>query len=151
VTTETIRGLQVTPPAGFVTEETTLTMRVPEDQGFHDPRTSTPVRPNLVVHRMPTAETDLARHAAHAQADLIKNIPGLSEIDVQDMRFADGAEGVLLAYALPAPKGLEVCQFRAMRLDDGTLTTLTISTEREQLTPERKESYLLALGSASMA
>ena len=63
----------------------------------------------------------------------------------------DGAEGVLLAYSLSAPKGLEVCQFRAMRLDDGMLTTLTVSTERAQLTDELKEEYLLALGSATLA
>jgi len=148
----TIEGIAVDAPDGFVREETMVSLRVPAEQGFSDPRTRTPVRPNLVVHRRPERDTDdLARVSARVCSELLTSIPGLSAIESADVQFQDGRRGVMLAYAMPAPKGLEICQWQALRLDGGVLTTLTLSTEKNALTPERKDAYVRALTSARLA
>jgi len=149
----TLAGVRVEPPAGFALEETMVSLRVPAAEGYRDERTQTPVRPNLVIHRRPAvgADGDLSRAVARVRAELHGSVPGLSAVESEDIRFADGAHGVLLAYVMPAPKGLEICQLQALRLDGGTLTTLTISTERAHLTDERKVAYVRALLSAAPA
>jgi hypothetical protein len=144
--------LEVEAPAGFVPEETMTTLRVPAAQGLNDPRTTTPVRPNLVVHRRPLeGKSELALEVARTRKELSTSVPGISRVESADMTFADGVAGVVLAYSMAAPKGLEVCQLQALRLDGKMLTTLTISTERSHLDDARKAEYLRALASARVA
>ncbi|MHC4831339.1 MAG: hypothetical protein ACYTFT_13460 [Planctomycetota bacterium] len=66
----------------------------------------------------------------------------------REATFADGTVGVLLAYVMPAPNDLEIAQLQALRIDGDTATSLTISTERAQLSEELKATYLEALASA---
>lgn len=146
-----VDGIRFEAPESFVREETMVSLRVPEEQGMSDPRTGTPIRPNVVVHRRPERVADLSRVTARIRAELATAIPGLSPIEAADVTFTDGRPGVLLAYAMPAPKGLEICQLQAMRIDGGVLTTLTISTEKKALTPERKNAYVKSLVSARLS
>jgi hypothetical protein len=147
-----IGDLRIDLPDGFAPEEVMATYRLPLEQGYQDPRSGTPIRPNLVVHRRPDESGgDLPRVVANVQGDLATSVPGLSRVESADIAFSDGAAGVLLAYSMPAPRGLEIAQLQALRLDGDTVTSLTISTEREQLTDERRAAYIAALASARLS
>ncbi|MHC4393686.1 MAG: hypothetical protein ACYTFT_16010 [Planctomycetota bacterium] len=103
------------------------------------------------MHRRPdNSGGDLAVAVAKVQKELVTSVTGITPIESADVTFADGTTGVLLAYAMPAPRGLEICQFQGLRLDGGTLTTLTISTGKDQLTPELKEAYVKAIAFSSL-
>ena len=143
-----VEGMKFEAPEGFVREETMVSLRIPAEKGFADARVKTPIRPNMIVHRRPEKSADLAAVLAHVQGELLTAVSGISPIEAADVTFADGKKGALIAYSMPAPKGLEISQLQAMRLDDGVLTTLTVSTERAALTPERKAAYVKALVSA---
>ncbi|MHC4393505.1 MAG: hypothetical protein ACYS22_19600 [Planctomycetota bacterium] len=140
--------LRFDPPNGFLSEEVMATFRVPSSDGFEDPRSSTPIRPNLVVHSRPDeSRGDVSRLLATVHGELAV-MPGISRIETGDLTFADGTVGVLLAYVMPAPNDLEIAQLQALRIDGDTATSLTISTERAQLSEELKATYLEALASA---
>lgn len=148
---ETVDGIVIDAPAKFVKEETMVSLRVPARAGAKDARVQNPLRPNLIVHRRQAApKADLAAVLARTREELVRSVPGLSPIESSDVAFDDGVTGVLLAYSFPAPKGLRVCQYQALRLDDGTVTTVTITAEETQMTDAAKKAYLKALASASL-
>jgi hypothetical protein len=147
----TIDGVSFDAPGEFVREETMVSFRVPASAGAKDARADSPIRPNFVIHRRPAAPgADLAKVVAGTGTDLARSLQGMSPIESADVFFADGAKGVLLAYSFPAPKGLRVCQLQALRLDHGTVTSITASTEAALLTDAVKEKYLRAMSSVSV-
>jgi hypothetical protein len=87
---------------------------------------------------------------ARIQEELRRSIPGISGIDCVDARFADGRDGVILGYSFPAPRvgGVILCQLQAARLDDGVLSTLTLTTTLAQLTESRRDQFIRILASA---
>lgn len=151
--TTSVAGLAFEPPTGFRPEVTTVTLRVPEGSGFSEPPLAAPVRPTLVVERRPAPAAGLVECVAHAEAELARAIPGLTGFDAVDVRFADGAVGVVIAYAFPAPRVADVvlCQLQALRLDAGKLTCLTLTTTRSGLTETRRDQYVRILASAHLA
>ncbi len=148
---ENVDGILIEAPAKFVKEETMVSLRVPARAGTKDARIQNPLRPNLIVHRrLAGARADLAAVVARTREELARSIPGLSPVESADVAFDDGVTGVLLAYSFPAPKGLRVCQLQALRLDDGTVTSLTVTAEQSQMTEAAKKAFLRALASASL-
>jgi hypothetical protein len=148
---EDIDRLRLEVPAGFARERTTVTFRVPPERGFADARIEHPIRPNLVVHRRAGA-VSLAAAVAEVREKLGLSIPGLSKIESSELAFADGAVGVLLSYRFPAARvgALEVCQLQALRVDDGVLTTLTLTTEGRHLDDAARAAYRRSLASATL-
>ena len=152
MTRQAVEGISFEPPPGLEREEVMASFRVPAKAGLRDARVEHPIRPNLVVHRRPAKPgSDLAAVVASVREQLVKSLLGMSPIESADITFADGAKGVLLAFSFPAPQGLSCAQLQALRLDGGTVTSLTMTTEESHLTPGDRDAYLKALGSAKLA
>lgn len=109
------------------------------------------IRPNLIVNRRRVnAEAGLAELAGETVAKLFESIPGVSGVDTNEIQFKDGAAGVLLEFSFPA-SGYTVVQMHAMRIDDGVLTTMALSTEKSRCTPEEQLRLKNCLASAARA
>ncbi len=146
-------GLAFEAPPGFRRESTTVTLRVAPGAGFDEAGLRSPVRPNLIVNRRPAPAAGLAACVARVEEDLLRTIPGIRAIDAADVRFADGAVGVVLGYTYPAPRvaGVILCQLQALRLDGETLSSLTVTTTLSHLTETRRDQFLKVLVSARLA
>jgi hypothetical protein len=160
-----IDGITFEPPAGFEPSETliTLTLPAPAAPPAPGPRA---VRPNLIVQSRaarPGAEIGLL--AGEYMAELGQSVGGMKDLTSVPFEFDDGTTGVLLAYDFPmAPPGAAhaaggappkpaaagggMRQYHALRLDEGRLTTMTLTVGTADLTPALGESYLKALASS---
>ena len=147
--------LSITPPAGFVEDESITTWRLPAPPVvLKDPKVmqfQAAVRPNLVAiqRRVPegTALTDLV---AQTVADLARHVEGLGAVETTAFAFADGAPGMLLRFTMPVHQKFNVSQLQAVRIDGDVATTLTMSTEASRLDDEHLKSYLACIANASV-
>lgn len=147
-----IDGIVFEPPAGFEPSETLITLATaaapaPPAAGGGGAR---PVRPNLIVqNRAARPGADLGVLAGEYMAELSQSVGGLKDMTSVPFGFDDGTSGILLAYDFPVPKpGGEMRQYHVLRMDDGRLTTMTLTVGKADLTPALGESYLRALASS---
>ena len=87
-------------------------------------------------------------------------VPGLEKMSGVPFTFDDASEGILIAYDFPMPAppggpahatgkgGLGMRQYHVLRLDEGRLTTMTLTVPSAGLTAAQGESYLKAFASA---
>jgi hypothetical protein len=104
----------------------------------------------VVNRRKIEAGRSLDEVAGDTCAELFQTIPGISEIDTNELAFKDGAQGVLLEYSF-ATAGFTVVQLHALRLDGDVLTSMAISTEKSRLSPQERDRFRRSLASASVA
>jgi len=142
------------------------------------PRGPRAVRPNLILQSRPARPgADVATLAGETMAELSQSVGGMSNLSSVPFGFDDGAAGVLLAYDFPMgpagaghgrpaapekaaaekaapaapPSGVAAIamrQYHVLRLDEGRLTTLTLTVGTADLTPALGEGYLRSLASA---
>lgn len=138
-----VDGLIIEAPFGFAPESETVCFRAaPSGAGA--------LRPNLVFHRRPAARgASLADCAASIVRELSAAVPGIGTIASADLRFADGARGVVLSYEFPAASlaGVSIAQLQALRLDGATLATLAFTVPAPELTGARRAEVLRAFAS----
>lgn len=148
-------GVQLELPPGFLPEETSASFRVAGDAGMKDPRALQPqalIRPNLVVQRKKVpAGTRLIEIAGGMCAELVRHVPGISEIDRDEgFTFADGSQGVLLKYTMPGFKEIRLLQLQAVRLDDDVSTSMLITAGAADISEDALNAYLGCLRSLSL-
>ncbi len=143
-------GLTFDPPADLAPEEATLILRAPP--GPSDPRLlqrQLPVRANLIVHRRRVGpEATLPLMVAEVSAELVSTVTGLRALATEDLRFADGAPGVIVSFEFPMREVAAARQFHALRLDDGVLTDLTLTVDGLTLNDAARKKWFDVLASA---
>lgn len=150
-----MNGVQLELPPDFLPEETSASFRVAGDAGMKDPRAlqpQAPIRPNLVVQRKRVADrTRLLDIAGGMCAELIRHVPGISEIDRDEaFAFADGSTGVLLKYTMPGFKEIRLLQLQAVRLDGDVSTSMLITAGAADISEDALENYMGCLRSLSL-
>jgi hypothetical protein len=166
-----IDGIIFEPPSGFEPSETLITLTTPAPAptpaaepaaAEGAPRRPRAVRPNLILQsRLARPGAELAILAGEYMAELAQSVGGMKDLTSVPFGFDDGVTGILLAYDFPVPapgaahaagaKGAPASvmrQYHVLRLDDGRLTTVTLTVGTADLTPALGESYLRALASA---
>lgn len=147
--------LTITPPDGFVADETVSTWRLPAAPvSLKDPRVmqfQAAVRPNLTaIQRRVPAGTALGDLVAQTCGDLVRHIDGLGSIETTAFDFADGAAGMLLKYTMPVHQKFSIFQLQALRIDGEVCTTLTLSTEASRADDATVKTYLSCIAAASV-
>lgn len=144
-------GLRLDPPPDFVVDQVMFSFKG-QPAAAGDPRVlqkQTAIRPSLIVHRR-----DVGEHAAlevlagEVTAELVTSVPGLSELASEEMRFADGAAGMMVSFSFALEEVGTARQYHALRKDGGVLTTLTLTVDKLALTDTVKERWLSVLASA---
>lgn len=146
-------GMHVRPPSEFELVETMLSLRAPVQEELRDPRLvqgilnkSQSVQPNLIVHRRAASkDASVEELAGEAFAELVRSMVKLENVEKSTFVFQDEAEGVLIFFELAPTPSSRLAQFHVFRLDDGMLTTLTMTVDSHCLTEERKNRYLQSL------
>jgi hypothetical protein len=134
------------PPAGFATLETTVSLRALGEGNGWAPRTS------MVAHVTPArAGASLPELAGEMTADLTRGVPGMRDLTTAELQFRDGAAGILLAYTLSAGPAGSLRQYHALRLDEGRLSTLTLTVPVSTLNETTAQLYVEALASMRRA
>jgi hypothetical protein len=145
----TIDGMRLDLPEDYVLEESKHVLRATGATGI-DRRTGgdlVSVRDNVIVHRARApAGQDLDGIATKRVAELLHALPGLSGLETAELVFADGAIGRLIRFTFPASTQLSLHQSHALRLDEGVLTAVTLTSDAAALTDavERAQLSLLA-------
>jgi|GEM_PF-1167618 len=150
-------GMQFEPPSEFQLVETMLSLRMPPKQELRDPRLvqgilnkQTSVQSNLIVHRRQAKKgATLEELVGEACAEFIRAMVNIQNITKQEFTFTDKTEGMLVSFDFPTSKTKTIRQYHAFRLEEGRLTTLTLTVDSLQLTAEQEEVYLKSLASLS--
>jgi hypothetical protein len=145
---QNLAGLAFDPPAEFLPDEQLVSFRAPPPD-LKSPmllNKQLTVRPNLMVHRRP-AGGSIEMICGEICAELVSAIPGMDNLVTGHFAFADGVQGMLLSFDFPA-NDARVRQFLAMRIDNGMLTTLTLSVDGATLNEAAQKRYLGSLASA---
>lgn len=121
-------------PGGFAEDESTAIWGPRLDPTLRDPRAlqkQVSSRPTFVAQtrRVEGGQT-LSRLVAEVIRDLGDSLPGLAPVAPSDVKFDDGAKGLLLELAFALEPGFEVVQLQVARLDQDIFTTLTFSIDR---------------------
>lgn len=147
-------GLTIEPPEGFELEESMLALRKSSD-ALNEPRARQPqqvVRPNLLIRRRPARTgATLEQLAGEMCGELVKSLPGLDDLETAVFKFTDGHEGLMVAYDFAATEATLLRQYHALRLDEGTLTTLTLTCDARALSEELRDRWFASLASAGPA
>jgi hypothetical protein len=143
-------GFSLDVPEELAVEELFVTFRAP-DRELVEPRalnTQQAIRPNLVVRRRTVRrDVSLDTLAGEMCGELAKSIPSLTGLERAGFRFQDGSTGLLLAYEFQATASALLRQYHVLRLDDRTLTTLTLTLDGRTLTEAERDRYLSHLAS----
>lgn len=151
---QTLRGLTFDTPQGFEPDEAVLSFRAPM------PALSTPlamnktltVRPNLIVHRRVVADgASIEMLTGEICAELANAMSSMENMATAEMKFKDGAHGMLVSFDFAANEHAKVRQFQALRLDGSLFTTLTLSVDATTLNDATMKHWLDVLASASLA
>src|SRR5437764_15439899 len=107
--------LHLTPPEGFIQEEVVTSFRTAAPEiDLKSPmmlQFQATVRPNLIVTRQVVpATSQISDLMAGVCGDLIRHVEGLSPIETTELKFKDGATGLLLRYTIPAHGNFSVLQ-----------------------------------------
>jgi hypothetical protein len=144
-------GLRLEPPPDFVVDQVMFSYKGPAATAG-DPRVlqkQTALRPTLIVHRREVGEAAaLEILAGEITAELATSVPGLSELASEEMRFKDGAPGIIVSFAFALEEVGTARQYHALRKDGGVLTTLTLTVDKLALNDAVKERWLSVLASA---
>ncbi len=142
----TADGLSVALPPGFALEESLHSLRATPSPSLE----RVPVRPNLIIRRRTVAQgAVLETLAGQLCAELAQSVPTLADLETSPFTFADGADGVLLAYRFASMADSVLRQYHALRLDELRLTTLTLTVNDKTLTEADRDGYLRCLASAT--
>jgi len=151
--TTRLAGLSLHAP-DFVIDEVMISLRAPAPVAG-DPRLlqkQTPIRPSLIAHRRHTGNAaPLELLASEVVAELVSSITGLSALTTESLSFADDVVGMLIGFDFPAAEVGTARQFHALRLDDGVLTTLTLTIDALTLNDSGKASWLKILTSTTIS
>ncbi|MFO0726312.1 MAG: hypothetical protein U1E65_21180 [Myxococcota bacterium] len=139
------RGLDLAIPAGFAVRETTTVLSA--DDGLRDPRmlqNQSGGRPNLIIKRNWGANQPLSELSAQITENIVKNAPGIAQIETGSFRFADGLLGYKLSFEFEPVPGIRLRQVHVLAVDDegGIHATLTLSTKA---TADTVTKYLAAI------
>jgi hypothetical protein len=144
-------GLRLDPPPDFVIDQVMFSFKG-KAPTTGDPRVlqkQTPIRPTLILHRRDVGEdAPLEVLAGEVTAELVTSVPGLSELASEQMRFADGAPGMIVSFSFALEEVGTARQFHALRKDGAVLTTLTLTVDKLALNDAAKERWLSVLASA---
>lgn len=150
--TTRLAGLSLHAP-DFVIDEVMISLRAPAPVAG-DPRLlqkQTPIRPSLIAHRRHTGTVaTLELLAGEVVAELVSSIIGLSALTNESFTYADGAVGIIIGFDFAAAEVGTARQYHALRLDDGVLTTLTLTIDALTLTDSGKASWLKILSSTTI-
>jgi hypothetical protein len=136
-----VEGFTFTPPAGFRTEEQTIALRM----GVEGPA------PSLIVQSKPArAGVSLEDLAGQTFSELSQTIPGMKAASRSEFTFADGGNGIVLAYNFPTATG-ELRQYFVLRLDKQRLCTVTLTLPSASLTEGNARLFMSALASITPA
>ncbi len=150
--TTRLAGLSLTAP-DFVIDEVMISMRAPApvagDSRLLNKQTA--IRPSLIAHRRTTgAVATLEMLTGEVVAELVSSITGLSALTTETFSYVDGAVGVIVGFDFAAAEVGTARQYHALRLDDGVLTTLTLTIDGLTLTDSGKTAWLKILSSTSI-
>jgi hypothetical protein len=147
-------GFSLSPPTELEVEECFITLRAP-DRDLAEPRSlnkQQPIRSNLVVRRRTVRrDASLDTLAGEMCGELAKSIPSLVGLERAGFKFDDGTIGLMLAYEFQASSSALLRQYHALRLDDRTLTTLTLTVDGRTLTDADRLRYFAHLATARPA
>ncbi len=137
-------------PPQFELSEVMVSFRGPDTAGLKEPRAMQrqfPIRPNLIMHRRPAPDANLEMLTAEMCAELLTTIDGIKDLSTEALTFADGAEGSLVSFDFPAGKAMTVRQYQAVRVDEGQLSTLTLTLDSSTLNETSWATYQKTLAS----
>jgi len=149
------QGLTFETPDDYGFDEAMLTLRSTAADELKEPmmlQKQWPVRSNLIIHRRVVHEdATLELLAGEICAELVSSVAGMENLAMERFPFADGAEGMIIAFdfALTKKVNAAVRQYQALRLDDQRLTSLTLTVDRNKMTERGKADVLELLGSAA--
>ena len=150
-----IGALSFEVPSDFLWGETTVSYLAAPPKAVRDPRLlqeqAVAARPNLVVNQRTTTEFGtLEAVVEDLTKRLTATVKAMQDLKVANIVFADGVEGVVLAYQFPFGDKSVLRQMHAVRLDHDTITTFVLTTAAA-LGEDQERRYLEALASASIA
>lgn len=142
-------GLRLVAP-DFVVDEVMISLRAPAPVAA-DPRVlrkQTAIRPSLIAHRRSVGSVaTLELLTGEVVAELVSSIAGLSALTSESFSYDDAAIGTLVGFDFPAAEVGTARQYHALRLDDGVLTTLTLTIDALTLNDAGKAAWLKILSS----
>lgn len=149
-----IGALSFEVPPDFLWGETTVSYLAAPPKAVRDPRLlqeqAVAARPNLVVNQRTTTEFGtLEAVVEDLTKRLTATVKAMQDLKVANIVFADGVEGVVLAYQFPFGDKSVLRQMHAVRLDHDTITTFVLTTAAA-LGEDQERRYLEALASASI-
>ena len=136
-----IEGFTFTPPAGFRTEEQTIALRMVVDGPA----------PSFILQTKPARPgASLEELAAQTLAELTQTIPGMKGGSRSEFTFADGGNGIVLAYNFPTATG-ELRQYFVLRLHQQRLCSITLTLPSSSLTEGNARLFMSAIASITPA
>lgn len=136
-----VEGFTFTPPAGFRTEEQTIALRMAVDGPA----------PSLLIQTKPARPgVPLEELAAQTLTELAQTIPGMKGGSRSEFTFADGGNGIVLAYNFPTATG-ELRQYFVLRLHGQRLCTITLTLPSASLTEGNARLFMAAIASLTPA
>jgi hypothetical protein len=136
-----VEGFTFTAPAGFRTEEQTISLRMIVDGPA----------PSLIVQSKPARDgASIEELAAQTFSELAQTIPGMKGGSQNEFTFADGGHGIVLAYNFPTASG-DLRQYFVLRLHQQRLCTITLTLPSASLTEGNARLFMAAIASLTPA
>ena len=137
-----IAGFQFDPPPGFLVEESTV--------GFRPLNRAGP-GPSFIVQAKPARKgLTLADFARDILAELVQTLPQMKNASRSDTKFADGGDGVVLAYTFTTQTG-EMRQYHALRLHNDRICSVIFTLPASQLNDTNAKTFMTAVASIKPA
>lgn len=134
-----LEGFGFEPPAGFRTEEVTLGLRMGPPGG--------PPGPSFMVQSKQAREgASLEDLVSETMTELAQSIANIKNLTNNEITFADGGKGAVLAYSFPTHIG-ELRQYFALRLHKGRLCNITLTLPQSSLTESNAGMFMKAITS----
>ncbi len=136
-----VEGFSFTPPAGFRTEEQTVALRMAVDGPA----------PSLLAQSKPARPgVSLEEFAGQTFSELSQTIPGMKGASRSEFTFADGGNGIVLAYNFPTATG-ELRQYFVLRLHQQRLCSITLTLPSASLTEGNARLFMSSIASLTPA
>jgi hypothetical protein len=133
-----ISGFHFQPPAGFLTEESTV--------GFRPLVKSGPA-PSFIVQSKPLRRgATLEVLATEVLAELMQTLPNMKNASQSATTFADGGPGIVLAYTFTTQTG-ELRQYHALRIHNERVCSVILTVPSSQLNDSNAQSFMSAIAS----
>ena len=144
-----LHGLEFQLPEAYQPSETMITLRADApDPGLPVMGRQLKVNPNLIIHRRPAPKDRAVEMiAGEMMAEMAASIADMENLTTEAFDFRDNVPGIIIGFDFGAGQHARLRQFHALRVDDGTLTTSTLTVDAQTLNDSNKAEYLAILAS----